>query len=470
MAVSEILPSGWASAVDPLCDRIYYFNRGTKVRSWEKPTELVSSAAAPAASAEDLQSPDWEEYCTASGRSYFFHRGRGEVCWKLPPGGRAVAAKRCSMRAAAPAVAADDEQPAKKLRTSVEPPSGHPAATGHVEPPATPAARPVGVAPSIGNTVLADIFEEMAAVQKIKRDRFRSRAYEKAALALRAHPEPILSGAQAKAIEGIGAGMARRIDVVLETGELEELKELKRDSDVLALRDLRSVHGIGAVRAAELIEKGIRTVDDLREAVASGHVHLDAVQQIGLRHVSDFVKKIPRKEMVEHEAFLGRIQAERHPKLKLLVCGSYRRGKSESGDIDVLITSSEFTSTHTEANASGVMLKSFIQSLRDASYITDDLAAGSTKYMGACRLPGHGHLHRRIDVRCVPSDQFCFGSLYFTGSATLSVRLRMRAIELGMTLSEYGLENKESGEKVVCATEEDVFKALGWRYLEPWER
>ena len=49
-------------------------------------------------------------------------------------------------------------------------------------------------------------------VQKLKRDRFRSQAYAKAAQALRAHKEVIDSGAQAKAIAGIGAGMASRID------------------------------------------------------------------------------------------------------------------------------------------------------------------------------------------------------------------------------------------------------------------
>ena len=42
--------------------------------------------------------------------------------------------------------------------------------------------------------------------------RLLAEAYAKAALALRSLPEPIASGAQAKAIKGIGAGMAHRID------------------------------------------------------------------------------------------------------------------------------------------------------------------------------------------------------------------------------------------------------------------
>lgn len=40
-----------------------------------------------------------------------------------------------------------------------------------------------------------------------------------------------------------------------------------------------------------------------------------------------------------------------------------------------------------------------MQSLRDLGYVTDDLAAGNTKYMGVCKLPGPDRLRRRIDVR-----------------------------------------------------------------------
>ena len=103
------------------------------------------------------------------------------------------------------------------------------------------ATKSVAIAPEAGNGRLADIFEEMGAIQKLKRDRFRAKAYAEAARTLRAHPSAILDGAEAKALEGIGAGMARRIDIVLATGELAELQELKKDKDVISMRELRSV-------------------------------------------------------------------------------------------------------------------------------------------------------------------------------------------------------------------------------------
>ena len=103
--------------------------------------------------------------------------------------------------------------------------------------------------------------------------------------------------------------------MILATGELSELDELKRDSDVIALRELRSaravvakrleeisqnhricpwlhseVHGIGAVRAAELVERGIRSLLHLREAVAKNQACLSTLSppQGAQRRVSNF--------------------------------------------------------------------------------------------------------------------------------------------------------------------------------------
>merc|ERR1719281_1234983 len=98
------------------------------------------------------------------------------------------------------------------------------------------------------NELLADAMEEMSIIHKIKGDRIRMLAYAKASQALRVHPERITSGKQATSINGIGAKMAKRLDEILDTGELAELIALKRDPDVMAVRELTSVFGIGPKR------------------------------------------------------------------------------------------------------------------------------------------------------------------------------------------------------------------------------
>lgn len=320
---------------------------------------------------------------------------------------------------------------------------------------------------STGNERLAEIFEEMGAIQRVKRDFFRARAYEKAVDLLRAQWEPIQNAKQARRVKGIGDGIARRIEEVLKTGSLKELDELKRDDDVICLRELRKVHGIGVVRAEELLKKGIRSIGDLRQAVAVGEVLLNDTQSVGLAYVDDCRKRIPRLEMVEHEALIQGLRATHQSNLISSVCGSYRRGKATSGDIDVLITAHGYTSLN--PTMGHTILPAFVNQLSAAGYLIADLALGEKKYMGVCKLPGYA-VHRRIDIRCLPSDQFHFGTLYFTGSKELNVRMRLQASQLGLTLSEYSLTRRGTGDKVAANSEKDIFQALGMEYLEPHDR
>jgi len=468
--------------------RRYYFHRGSSRVSWKLPAgcvaappqklrdEVVDHAAIrrEKASPEVPHAPSFENFSRPfSARAALDREDRGNAASDHFTNAGSDPSRVVSGDEVQERVASDRVTSARGVSPRPDPvrlAREHPAATSPVpsKRPRTSASlapsgvsAPARVAPSAGNALLAEIFEEMGAIQKLKRDRFRARAYEKAAAALRGHPEVILSGSQAKAIDGIGAGMARRIDIVFETGELEELAVLKRDEDVVALRDLRAVHGIGAVRAADLVEKGIRSLAALRDAVSTGAVRLDAAQTVGLKHVDDLKQKIPRAEMLEHQARLLRAKETMDPRMSLTICGSFRRGKAECGDIDALITFPDV--------AGRSLLSRFVDLLRGTGYVTDTLAAGASKFMGVCRL-GPTWQHRRLDVRFIPIEQFHYGTLYFTGSAGTNLRMRLKAIELGMTLSEYSLERKSDGSRVPANSERNIFEALGMDFLDPHER
>ena len=103
--------------------------------------------------------------------------------------------------------------------------------------------------------------------------------------------------------------------------------------------------------------------------------------------------------------------------------------------------------------------------MRESGYVTDTLAQGPSKFMGVCRLPDG--MHRRLDLRSVPPEQFHFATLYFTGSNLLNVKMRLRAIELGMTLNEYRLERKpavdgQEGEAVPAGRSERFSRHSEW--------
>jgi DNA polymerase (family 10) len=79
----------------------------------------------------------------------------------------------------------------------------------------------------------------------------------------------------------------------------------------------------------------------------------------------------------------------------------------------------------------------------------------------------------QADLRVVPSEQFYFALHHFTGSKDHNVRMRQKALSLGLSLSEWGLrpeEEKDSSRKagpVEANSEEDIFKALGLQYVPP---
>jgi len=72
-----------------------------------------------------------------------------------------------------------------------------------------------------------------------------------------------------------------------------------------------------------------------------------------------------------------------------------------------------------------------------------------------------------VDLRIVPPQ--AFGNLlqHFTGSAAHNVQLREAAVARGLSVSEHGILDSESGETTLCADEEEVYDRLGYAYIEP---
>ncbi|KAK2150827.1 hypothetical protein LSH36_386g00004, partial [Paralvinella palmiformis] len=223
--------------------------------------------------------------------------------------------------------------------------------------------------------------------------------------------------------------------------------------------------------AHKLVSEGITSVEDLRKNIDK----LNHQQQIGLKHFEDFEKRIPRDEMEQLEKFVMKTVDALEPLYKASVCGSYRRGAANSGDIDILLTHPNFTSTSGKKPS---LLKAVISKLEESNFITDHLSHGDTKYMGVCKLPrekdGTEHCYRRIDIRLIPHDQFFCALLYFTGSDQFNKAMRTKALDEGFTLNEYCIRPMGStgvpGEPLPVASEQDVFDYVGMKYKEPSER
>lgn len=278
---------------------------------------------------------------------------------------------------------------------------------------------------------------------------------------IKKYPKVITNGEDLGSIKGIGKGTIDRINEILRTGKLSEIKMDKMKSKYLkSVEELETVFGIGRSTAYDLVvNKGISSVEELKDAVKKGKIDVSDQIMMGLKYHGVFLENIPRVEMDMINSYLVGIGHDLE--LKIVLCGSYRRGKVTSNDIDVLLSHND-----------ELMLHNFIKVLKKDKFIIDDLTHLNykQKYMGFCKYLDHPV--RRIDIRIVNPKSFYTAMLYFTGSGEFNVKMRELAGHLGYLLNEYGLY-KLSGEKKVLInvkSERDIFDVLGMEYLEPNER
>src|SRR5207237_1059949 len=77
-------------------------------------------------------------------------------------------------------------------------------------------------------------------------------------------------------------------------------------------------------------------------------------------------------------------------------------------------------------------------------------------------------LHNGLQVDLYVLEPKYYWSLlqHFTGSRAHNIKLRDRAIHMGYRLNEYGLHHA-NGEAVPIASEEDIYRTLGLRWMPP---
>eukprot|EP01017_Pseudomicrothorax_dubius_P034101 TRINITY_DN4632_c0_g4_i1.p1 TRINITY_DN4632_c0_g4~~TRINITY_DN4632_c0_g4_i1.p1 ORF type:complete len:470 (+),score=87.17 TRINITY_DN4632_c0_g4_i1:356-1765(+) len=328
---------------------------------------------------------------------------------------------------------------------------------------------------SLSNNVI--IIKEMEKLLKVyinQKDIGRTHAYRRAIATLKTFPKNIESEADVENLPGIGDKLKQKIKEILETGKLLKAEVMEGTEENRALDLLSRVWGIGPKTAKKLYERGIKTIEDLRQNQGS----LTKNQKIGLKYFEELQQRIPREEAT---VIVDMVKAQledisESPDLyEAIACGSFRRGRPSCGDIDILIS-------RKDGKSFGNILTRLVERLTRTGLLTDHLTQpsrsphGSESFMGVCRL--EGGLHRRIDLKVYPRDEYGYAVLYFTGSDEFNRGMRFQAMKLGFTLSDHGLfetvgrkgDRPQTGKIIPCATEEEVFAALGMSYKAPSER
>jgi DNA polymerase (family 10) len=310
----------------------------------------------------------------------------------------------------------------------------------------------------VTNAEMSKVFERIAVMLELEgANVFRVRAYREAARVIAASGESMTSLAETpgalEALQGIGKDLAQKIRDLANTGATEIYRELQKKFP-LSLVELTELQGLGPKRVRTLFETlGIRDRDGLEKAAKAQK----------LRELPGFGEKVEQnvlKAIATASQWSGRMllasawplameiaDSVRRVKgiTQLELAGSFRRRKETVGDLDLLVCGGD-----PEA-----VMEAFVTHRS----VAEVLGRGETK--SSVRL-GSGI---QVDLRVVPEASFGAAMLYFTGSKEHNIELRKIAIDKGMSLNEYGLTR---GEKVVASrTEEDVYRALGLRWIPP---
>lgn len=347
------------------------------------------------------------------------------------------------------------------------------------------------------NLFLADELDKLAAHYKaVGNDEWRYFAFSKQAKKLRDLTWEVTDAKQLLSVRSFGQKSVDKIAELLATGALRRLETMQSTDRAQALAELTKVHGVGCKIASDWYAKGITSVE---AAVQSGL--MTATQRVGARFYKDLQVRIPRAEVtaivdavrVALRATLGARGVPAHAidgAGDATASGSYRRGKPSSGDVDVLLC-------RRDGGSDEGLIEQILEYMKAAGVSVHHLTheeevqrgraqrsvrtATCSSYRGIIRLPGY-ELHRRLDLKLYPPEDFAYALLYFTGSDHFNRSMRHYAKTLGYSLSDHGIVHavKMAGGKDNCVrgtknlfearTEQEIFEKLGLQYVEPSQR
>lgn len=348
-------------------------------------------------------------------------------------------------------------------------------------------------------------------------DEIGVRAYSTSIASLAAYPHLIQSSREILALPGCDQKIIHLYHEYKSTGRLRAVEDLELDPVLKVLREFYDIFGVGAKTAREFYyDKGWRDLDHIIE---HGWKTLSRVQQIGLKYYDEFLLKIPRSEV---EIITDTIT--RHAKLvtdtnvETIIVGGYRRGKAESGDVDVILSHRDPAMTYN-------LVDRVVKSLEKEGWITHTLTLNLTNTkrnqeplpINTATVGGHGfdtldkalvvwqdpnwatqttdlaanpkaknpNTHRRVDIIISPWRTVGCAIAGWTSGTTFQRDLRRYAkYKKGWKFDSSGVRERGTGiwvdleqwadPNTRCRdwmeAERRVFEGMGLIYREPWNR
>lgn len=296
---------------------------------------------------------------------------------------------------------------------------------------------------------LIKLLEQIATYLELKGENaFKVSAFRKAANALEADERSLEQIEDFTAIKGIGKGTSAVIEEYIQTGKSTVLDELQ-ESLPKTLLPLLKLPGLGGKKVAKLYQElKIESISQLKEACIEGKLQglagfgkktetniLDSIEEFGKQP-----ERLPLADVLpiadKIEAYLSKMNNVE----KFSRAGSLRRVRETVKDLDFIVASNDPESVR--------------EQLLSMPEIVRVIAGGDTKV--SLVLKGIEY-EISVDFRIIQPKEFATTLHHFTGSKDHNVAMRQLAKERDEKISEYGVEDVNTGEVLTFENEEDFY-------------
>ncbi len=320
---------------------------------------------------------------------------------------------------------------------------------------------------SFSNKEIAQLFNKMAdAYEILGEDRFRISAYQRAAVAIEhstSELKDLWDDNQLEAIPRVGKTLAGYLDELFKTGKVKHFIQIFKKIPP-AIFVFMQLPGIGPKTSQALVENlGIsqekNALTKLKKAALEGKISRipnlgEKTQDQILASLQKFKKKKSQEQrmlLIEAEELSEKIigYLKQSPfVLEANPLGSLRRKLATIGDIDISVSTSE----------PGKVINHFMQ----FDLIAKVLSQGETSLVRVVLKSG-----QQIDVRFSKPQNYGSMLQYFTGSKQHNINLREFSLKQSLSLSEYGIKDKNKESITNFKDEKAFYNLLGLDLIPP---
>nr|AAG53984.2 terminal deoxynucleotidyl transferase [Ginglymostoma cirratum] len=359
------------------------------------------------------------------------------------------------------------------------------------------------------NKIFTDALEILAENFEFNENESAYVAFARATSLLKSLPYTISKMAALDGLPCFGDQTRAIIEEILEDGVSSKVDDLLCDEKYKARKLFTSVFGVGLKTADKWYGQGFRTLEAVK---ASKDLKFTKMQKAGFLYYEDINNAVTRPEAEAVAQIIETIVHNYAPDAIVTLTGGFRRGKETGHDVDFLISCPETMDENflrkivNKLDFRGLLLyydmveatfekrklssqkydamdhfqKCFLILKLNKALVKNRVLSMSS--VSAARPTDEGAEPEvktqikdwkaiRVDLVIVPTQQFAYALLGWTGSRQFERDLRRYTNhEKSMILDNHGLYDRKKKIFLNAKTEEEIFAHLDLEYIEPWER